>query len=189
MRAVWYLINCLVFMSPWVPFYRMKRSMLRMFGAKVGRNVVIKPGVNIKYPWNLTIGDNTWVGEKVHLDSLAPIHLGRNVCLSQYAYLCTGSHNWSDPKFGLIVKPIVVEDGAWVACRATVLPGVTVRSHSVIAAHSMASKDTVPYMVHLGVPAEPVKHRHLHNNAQVSADVISEPKPAPAAAAVNANAA
>jgi len=76
--------------------------------------VVFKPSINVKYPWKLEIGDHSWIGEGAWLDSLAPIRIGSNCCISQGVYFCTGNHDWTDPAFGLIVKPIVIEDGAWV---------------------------------------------------------------------------
>ena len=93
------------------------------------------------------------------LDSLAPIIIGNNACIFQGVYFCTGNHDWTDHAFGLVVKPIIVEDGAWVGARATVLPGVTIKSHSIIAAGSVITKDTEPYMIYVGNPAVKVKER------------------------------
>ncbi len=157
----WYFINALVFLSPFVPHYGLKRWLLRRFGATVGRGVVIKPRVNIKYPWNVSIGDNTWIGEGAWIDSLGKVEIGANVCISQDVYLCTGSHDWSLSSFDLIVKPITVEDGAWLGCRTQVMGGVTVASHSVLAAGSTLSQDTEPYMIYRGNPAQGVKLREV----------------------------
>ncbi|HEU4344424.1 MAG TPA: DapH/DapD/GlmU-related protein, partial [Candidatus Binatia bacterium] len=93
------------------------------------------------------------------LDSLDKIKIGNNCCISQGTYFCTGNHDWTDPAFGLVVKPIVVEDGAWVGARATVLPGVTIASHSIVAAGTVISKDTEPYMIYSGNPPVAVKKR------------------------------
>src|SRR6266480_4547747 len=136
-RLLWHATNALFLQNPLNPSSGLKALLLRLFGAKIGRGVVVKPGVNVKYPWNIEVGDYSWIGENAWLDSLAPIRIGRNACVSQGVYFCTGNHDWSDPAFGLIVKPIIVEDGAWVGARATVLPGVTVASHSIIAAGSV----------------------------------------------------
>jgi putative colanic acid biosynthesis acetyltransferase WcaF len=95
------------------------------------------------------------------LDSLAPIRIGSNCCISQGVYFCTGNHDWTDPAFGLIVKPIVIEDGAWVGARATVLPGVTVKTHAIIAAGSVISRDAEAYMIYVGNPAVAVKERKI----------------------------
>jgi len=132
---------------------------LKLFGANIGSGVVVKPGINIKYPWNLEIGDHSWIGEGAWLDSLASIKIGKNVCISQGTYFCTGNHDWTDPAFGLIVKPIIIEDGTWIGAQATVLPGVTVASHSIVTAGSVIAKDTEPYMIYAGNPAVKVKER------------------------------
>jgi putative colanic acid biosynthesis acetyltransferase WcaF len=160
-RAIWHFLNKLVLQSALFPSSSFMIYCLKLFGAKIGRGVVVKPGINIKYPWNLEIGDYTWIGENTWLDSLAQIKIGNNVCISQGSYFCTGNHDWTDPVFGLIVKPIIIEDGAWIGARATVLPGVTVASHSIVTAGSVIGKDTEPYMIYAGSPAVKVKERKI----------------------------
>mgnify|MGYP001074945802 CR=1 FL=1 len=160
-RTIWHFVNALLLQSPLNPSSGLKVAVMRLFGATIGKGVVLKPSINIKYPWNITIGDYSWIGEGAWLDSLAPIRIGSNVCISQGTYFCTGNHDWSDPAFGLIVKPIVVEDGAWVGARATVLPGVTVASHSIVAAGSVLSRDTEASMIYNGNPAVVIKQRKI----------------------------
>ncbi|MGD0581153.1 MAG: putative colanic acid biosynthesis acetyltransferase, partial [Bryobacteraceae bacterium] len=92
--------------------------MLRLFGARIGQGVVIKPGTRVKFPWRLQIGEHSWIGESAWLDDLSEISIGSNCCVSQGAYLCTGNHDWSDPAFRLIVRPIVLCDGSWVGAHA-----------------------------------------------------------------------
>lgn len=163
-RILWYFINVLFFQNPFSLSTKVKIFILRLFGANIGEGVIIKPSVNIKYPWNITIGNNSWIGEKVWLDSLATINIGNNVCLSQGVYLCTGNHSWSDPNFGLIILPIVVEDGAWVAAKSIVLPGVTIASHTVLTAGSVAASSTEPYTIYAGNPAQAKKKRIILNS-------------------------
>ena len=158
-RSLWFLVNALVLQNPINPSSGVKAKVLRLFGAKIGKGVVLKPSINFKFPWRISIGDNTWIGEGVWLDSLENITIGANACVSQGAYLCTGNHDWTDPAFGYTLRPIVVEDGAWVGARATVLPGVTVADHSIVAAGSVVSKSTEPYMIYSGNPAVAVKRR------------------------------
>lgn len=160
-RTLWHFINALLVQNHLNPSSGLKVKVLRIFGAKIGTGVVLKPGINVKYPWNLEIGDYSWIGENAWLDSLAPIKIGKNACISQGTYFCTGNHDWTDPAFGLIVKPIVVEDGAWVGARATVLPGVTIAENSIAAAGAVVTKDTEPFMIHAGNPAVKVKVRNL----------------------------
>lgn len=160
-RMVWVLLNALFLQNPLNPSSMLKILLLRAFGGRIGKGVVLKPSISVKYPWNLRIGDFSWVGEHAWLDSLAPIEIGNNCCISQGAYFCTGNHDWNDPSFGLIVKPITVEDGGWVGARAIVLPGVTVKTHSIVSAGSVVSKDTEPFTIYAGNPALKVKERKL----------------------------
>jgi putative colanic acid biosynthesis acetyltransferase WcaF len=158
-RICWYPVNAIIFNSAWFPIYGLKRSILRLFGASIGKNVFIKPNVNIKYPWLLKTGDHVWIGEKVWIDNLAMVSLGNNVCLSQGAMLLCGNHNYTKSSFDLIVKPIVLDDGTWIGARAVVCGGVSCRSHSVLAVSSVATENLLPYSIYQGNPARKVKER------------------------------
>src|SRR5450631_60718 len=94
-QVTWYFVNVFFFINPLNPGSGLKRALLRLFGARLGRGVVLKPGINIKYPWKLSIGDYAWIGEKVWIDNLAPVEIGKNVCLSQGAMLLTGNHDYT----------------------------------------------------------------------------------------------
>jgi len=152
-RLLWYFTNMLFFKSM-LPFPSgFKASILRAFGAEVGQGVVIKPDVNIKYPWFLAIGHDCWIGEGVWIDNLATLRIGANVVLSQGAYLLTGSHDYKKAAFDLILGEIILEEGVWIGAKATVCPGVTCYSHSVLAVGSVATKDLEPYTIYQGNPA------------------------------------
>src|SRR3569833_1503128 len=140
-RLLWYYTNLVFFKSGWFPFYGFKVGLLRMFGAKIGKQVEFKPGVNIKYPWNLTIGDEVWIGENVRLGSLVMITIGSNVCLSQGEALLTGSHNYKKSTFDLVTGPITLEDGVWIGACAIVNQGINAHSHAMLSAGSVATKD------------------------------------------------
>lgn len=158
-RVLWYLVSLLVFEPGWCPVSAPKRLLLRLFGATIGRNVVIKPHVRIKFPWRLSVGDHSWIGEEAWIDNLAQVTIGRDVCISQGVYLCTGSHDPRRTTFDLIVQPIVVEDQAWLAARSVVLPGVTIGRGAVIAAGSTVPRDVAAGIVAGGCPAKPLKPR------------------------------
>ena len=158
-RILWYFTNVLFFINSLNPSSGIKVRLLRLFGAKIGKGVVIKPGVNIKYPWNLSIGDYSWIGENVWIDNLVHVTIGSNVCISQGAMLLCGNHDYKRPTFDLMVKPIVIEDGAWVGAQSTVCPGVTMHSHSVLAVGSIVSKDLVPFSIYRGNPAVKIAER------------------------------
>jgi len=138
-------------MLPYPSSFKIK--LLKYFGAKVGQSVVIKPDVNIKYPWFLDIGDHVWIGENVWIDNLAKVTIGSNVVLSQGAYLLTGSHDYKKEAFDLILGEIILEEGVWIGAKATVCPGVTCYSHSVLAVGSVATKDLEAYGIYQGNPA------------------------------------
>ena len=157
--ALWYLMNALFLQNPINPFSRVKIFILKLFGCKIGRNVLLKPSLNVKSPWFLEIGDNVFIGEKVWIDCLAPVRIGNNVCISQDVYICCGNHDWKDPAFGKSVYPIIIEDGSWIATRSTLLPGSYVASHVVISAGTVLAKSTEPYTIYSGNPAKPIKKR------------------------------
>jgi putative colanic acid biosynthesis acetyltransferase WcaF len=160
-RLAWMLVNAAFLLSalPWP--YRLKVALLRLFGARVGQGVVIKPRVNVKYPWRLAIGDHAWIGEAAWIDSLAQVTIGADTCLSQGCVIETGNHDWSRPGFDLVVKPVVLEEGAWAAVGSLLLPGSRLASHAVLGAGSVLSGDTEPYGVYVGIPAVKVKERRV----------------------------
>lgn len=144
-----------------VPGCSHRRLILRAFGALIGKRVVFKPGVRIKFPWRLEIGDDSWIGEDVWIDNLALVQIGANCCISQGVYICTGSHDWQMPTFDLIVKPVKIEDGAWLASRSIVGPGIIVGEGAVLSLGSVATSDLASWGIYQGVPAILVKHRCL----------------------------
>lgn len=152
-RSVWLLVNALFFLSPLPWPSRLKSWLLRRFGASVGSGVVIKPRTNIKYPWNISIGDHVWLGEAVWLDSLGRIEIGAHVCLSQGCMVETGNHDWRSRSFGLMVQPVIIERGAWAATRSLLLPGARLASHAVLGAGAVLRGTTEPYGIYTGVPA------------------------------------
>lgn len=158
-RGLWYVVNAVLFNSWLWPGSGLKVSILRRFGAKVGVGVVIKPRVNIKFPWHLTVGDYVWIGEGVWIDNLVKVAIGSNVCLSQEAYLLTGNHDYKDPAFGLVLGEIEIREGAWIGARAMVCPGVCVKESTVLTAGSVLRSDSEVAGVYSGMPAARVRRR------------------------------
>ena len=158
-QILWYLTNCFFFKNSYNIFSGLKVSLLRLFGAKIGKGVLIKPSVNIKYPWKLEILDNVWIGEEVWIDNLAIVKIGNNVCLSQGAYLLCGNHNYKKTTFDLMIGEITLEDGVWIGAQTVVCPGVTCRSHSILTVGSVATHDMDEYTIYQGNPAVAVKKR------------------------------
>lgn len=149
----WYFVSTVFFRSGLMPFSSILVLILKVFGCKVGHDVRVKPFVNIKYPWKLIIGDHTWIGEGCVIENLAQVTLGKNVCLSQGSTLITGNHNYKKITFDLFVRPIIIEDGAWIGAQAIVCPGVVVASHAVLTVGSVAVNNLKPYTIYQGNPA------------------------------------
>jgi putative colanic acid biosynthesis acetyltransferase WcaF len=151
-----------LFVASWIPGSFHRRVLLQIFGARVASGVVIKPGVRVKFPWRLSIGANSWVGESVWIDNLGEVGIGENCCLSQGAYICTGSHDWSREAFNLVVKRVSIEDGAWIAAKAVIGPGVTVGKFAVVGLAVVVTKDVAPQTLLL--PGQDVQVRHARTS-------------------------
>jgi putative colanic acid biosynthesis acetyltransferase WcaF len=161
-RVLWYFTNILFFKNSLVAISGLKVLLLRLFGARIGNGVVIKPGVNIKYPWKLIVGNHCWIGESVWIDNLSQVALSDSVTISQGAMLLTGSHDHTSERFDFISNPIFLEDGAWIGAQAVVFGGVTVKNHSILGIASVAEKDLEPYIIYKGNPAVPVIERIIN---------------------------
>jgi len=158
-RILWYFINHLFFTSGLFPISNLKVVLLRLFGAKIGKGVNIKPKVSIKYPWNLEVGNFAWIGEAVWIDNLVKVSIGANCCLSQGAMLLTGNHNYKKSTFDLMVGEIILKDGVWIGAKAIVCPGISCQSYSILSVGSVATSDLESYGIYHGNPAKKVKHR------------------------------
>jgi len=157
-RMLWYFTNIIWFKSGF-PVNGFKVFLLRLFGAQIGSGVVIKPSVNIKYPWKLTIGNNVWIGEGVWIDNLGKVTIGDNSCLSQGAFLLCGNHDYKKQAFDLIVGDIHLQEGVWIGAKAIVCPGITCFSHSVLAVGSVATSNLEAYKIYQGNPAQVIRER------------------------------
>jgi len=158
-RFCWYWINAFIFNTSLFPFYKLKVFFLRLFGAKVGHNVLIKPQVNIKYPWFLEVGNNVWIGERVWIDNLAKVIICNNVCLSQGSMLLTGNHDYTKVAFNLITNKIELEDGVWIGAGAIVCGGAICRDHIILTVGSIATGELESMGIYRGNPAVRVKDR------------------------------
>lgn len=159
MLIIWFLTNSLI-INNYLPIpVFIKIAVLKMFGAKIGKGVMIKPKVNIKYPWLVEIGHYVWIGEMVWIDNFVKVTIEDNVCISQGAMLLTGNHDYKKSNFNQIVGEIYLEKGAWVGAKAVVCGGVRCMSHSVLAVGSVTSKDLQPYTIYQGNPAQAVRKR------------------------------
>lgn len=158
---LWQLFSTLFFLNHLSALNSVKVILLRMFGAKIGKGVVIKQGVRIKYPWLLEVGDCVWIGELVWIENHSKVRIGSHTCISQGAMLLCGNHDYSKPTFDLMVGEITLEEGVWIGAKAMVCPGVTCHSHSVLSVCSVASKNLEAYSIYRGNPAVKVKERKM----------------------------
>ena len=160
MQLIWYLISIVFFESSIFHQYRLKSWLLKLFGAKVGLGLIIKPKVYIKYPWRLEIGHDVWIGEGVRIDNLALVKLGSNVCVSQNAFLLTGNHNYRSAAFELMTGPITIEDEVWVGASSVVCPNTVLSQGTIITVGSVISGTTNANRVYRGNPAIDIKPRY-----------------------------
>ena len=158
-ELLWRILQQCFFHAEWFKGYAFKRGVLTALGARLQDDVVFKPKAKITFPWKLSVGANSWIGEEAWLLNLDQIEIGSNVCISQRAFLCTGSHDWSKESFDLITQPIVIEDGVWICADVFIGPGVTIGANTVVTAGSVVSKDLPAGMICSGNPCVAVKKR------------------------------
>jgi len=156
---LWWIIQGSLFC--WSPqfMYGWRRFLLRIFGAKIGVNVYIRPSAKILYPWHLIIGDWSWIGDDVTLYNMANINIGNNCVISQNSYLCTGSHDHTKSSFDIFAQAIIIEDEVWIASDVFIAPGVTIEYGTVVGIRSLVNNDLPPQMICYGNPAKPIKPR------------------------------
>ncbi len=152
-EALWFLAKVVFFLNPWPWPSAVRVFWLRTFGAKIGARVVVRANVNVSFPWRLTVGDDVWIGEEVILLTLAETVIESNVCISQRAFLCTGSHRFRAPGFDLVTKPITVRGGSWIAAQAFIAPGVEIGAGSMVCAGSVVIENVAAGTVVRGNPA------------------------------------
>lgn len=156
---LWWMVQYTLFSWSPQPFFGWRAFLLKLFGAKIGKNVRIRPTVKITYPWKIKIGDNCWIGDNCDLYSLGEIEIGNNVALAHKVYLCTGNHNYTKETFDIYAEPIKIEDEVWITNDVFVGCGVTIKRGCVIGARSTVLQDMPEGMVCYGYPAKPIKKR------------------------------
>ena len=151
----WILWLCLgdLLVTSWLPGSTWRRFILRLYGAKIGKKVLIKPNVKIKFPWRLAIDNQTWIGESVWIDNLEMVTIGSNVCISQGAYLCTGNHDFKHPNFPYRLGAIDIENEAWICAKVKIAPNVRIGRGAVIELGSVLHTSVPPYSIFSGCPA------------------------------------
>ncbi len=158
---LWHLTNTLLFRNALLPSSRIRVALLRLFGAKIGKGVVMnKPNINIKYPWKLTIGNHSWIGENSWIYNMDEVVIEDHVNLAQGVMLLTGNHNYKSVQFEVFTKPIHINEGVFLGARSVVCPGVTCHKYSILTVNSVATKDLEPSTIYTGNPAVKYKMRY-----------------------------
>jgi putative colanic acid biosynthesis acetyltransferase WcaF len=158
-RAAWFFLGQPILRSSWIPSSGLRVRLLRMFGARIGNGVVIKPSVDVKYPWHLVVGDDCWIGEHAWIDNLTTVRIESNVCISQGVYICTGNHDWTDPAFGLMIAPVQLLEGSWAGAKSILMPGSTLSRGAIAAAGSVIAGTVPEFEIYRGNPAVFFKRR------------------------------
>lgn len=158
---LWWLIQAIAFPLSLHNFNSFRCFLLRLFGAKIGKGVVIRPSARFLYPWKVAIGDYSWIGDDVVFYCVDNIIVGSHCVISQKSYLCTGSHDLSNSSFALITAPINIGNGTWVATDCFIAPGVNIGSNSVIGARSSVMKSIPSQQVAWGTPCVPRYPREI----------------------------
>ena len=162
---LWWLVQAIVFPLTPHSFHAPRIAVLRWFGATIGRDVMIRPTARFTYPWKITIGDYSWIGDDVVLYSLDEIYIGQHCVISQKSYLCTGSHDLYDPAFGLTTASIHIDNGVWIAADCFIAPGVKIGANAVIGARSSVFNDIPSGQICWGTPCRPLnKSREIERN-------------------------
>jgi putative colanic acid biosynthesis acetyltransferase WcaF len=158
---LWWTAHATLFRLSPKFMYRFRRVLLRCFGARIGRGVLIRPTATITYPWKLAIGDHSWLGDETVVYNLAQVNIGSNVAIAHRVYLCTGCHSTDKVTFDITGSPIIVEDEVWLADDVFVGPGVSIGRGAVIGARSSVYKDMPGGMICYGSPCVPKRRREM----------------------------
>ncbi|MCC3418793.1 MAG: colanic acid biosynthesis acetyltransferase WcaF [Microcoleus sp. PH2017_01_SCD_O_A] len=161
---LWWLVQAIAFPLTPHPCNSIRSALLRLFGAKIGFGVIIRPTARFTYPWKIEIGDYSWIGDDVVLYSLDRIAIGKHCVISQKSYLCTGTHDPQDPAFGLITASVIINNGVWIAADCFIGPGVAIGANALIGARSSVFENMPAGFVCTGTPCRPRDRREINKS-------------------------
>ena len=156
----WQIVQSTLFAWSLQPCYAWRRFLLRCFGAKIGRNVLVRPSARITYPWKVEIGDRSWIGDHAELYSLGPIRIGADSVVSQRSYICAASHDYRRSDFPVVAPGVEIGDQVWIAADVFVAPGVRIGHGAVIGARSSVFKTVGDCEIAIGSPAQVTRRRN-----------------------------
>jgi putative colanic acid biosynthesis acetyltransferase WcaF len=163
-EAIWILIDAIVIDNRANVFSGSRVFLLRLFGAKIGRNCRFLHATRIKFPWKLQVGDNCWIGEGVVIYNHDHVIIGNNVCISQETFIASGSHDLTT--MDLTVAPVIVKDGAWITSRCFIQKGVTVGSNVVVTPNTVVFKSLADGGIYGGNPCKFLRPRFAERAAE-----------------------
>ena len=165
---LWWMVQATAF--SWSPqvLFGWRNFLLRLFGARIGKHVRIRPSVRITYPWKVTIGDYCWIGDDCVLYSLGDISIGNHVALAHKVYINTGGHEYDKTTFDIFSRPVIVEDECWLTNDVYVAPGVVIGRGTIVSARSSVLKSLPSGKICVGTPAKPIKDRVPSNDGSLT---------------------
>jgi len=171
-RLAWEIVRRTVFRFSLTKFNGWRRFWLRVFGATVADTSVIRPSALIRHPWLFTMGEWTCIAEEVEIYNLGPVTIGDHTVISQYAYLCNGTHDYTKPNLPLVRPECRIGSGVWVCADAFIGPGVTIGDNSIVGARAVVMKDVPEAVIVSGNPAKVVRARPMgeEKEPQMNAD-------------------
>jgi putative colanic acid biosynthesis acetyltransferase WcaF len=157
-QFLWFVIEACIIDNRLMPVSSIRAGLLRLFGAKIGKNCRFLHAIRVKSPWNLEVGDNSWIGEDVWIYNQAFIRIGSHVCISQGTFLTAGSHDF-DKAMDLNVAPIIIEDGAWITSKCVIQKGVTIGRSALVTPLSVVHRSLEPDGIYGGNPCRFIRKR------------------------------
>lgn len=161
-QLVWFIVEATLVNNRLMPVSSIRSGLLRLFGAKIGKNCRFLHAMRVKYPWNLQVGENSWFGEDVWIYNQGMIRIGSNVCISQGTFLTASSHDY-DKNMDLNVAPIAIEDGVWITSRCVIQPGVTIGTSALVTPSSVVHQSLAPEGIYGGNPCRFIRKRFERN--------------------------
>lgn len=158
---LWWLVYAALFRTSPQFLYGWRRFLLRLFGANIGKKVIIRPTARITYPWKVSIGNYSWIGDDVVLYSLGNITIGENTVISQRSYICTGTHDYNSHDFRIYAEDIDVGSKCWLATDVYIAPGITIEDGVVVGARSSVFSNLEAQKIYVGSPAKSIKQRQI----------------------------
>ena len=165
-RLVWSIVQGTLYRGSFHTWSGWRAMLLRMFGARIGKQCMIRRTSRVYYPWKLAMGDLCSLGDGAEIYNLGPVTMGARVSVSQQAYICAGTHDYTKASMTLLTPPITIGNDVWICAKAFVGPGLTIGNGAVVAAAAVVVKDVAPWTIVGGNPARYLKDREYEGKRE-----------------------